>query len=125
MNALNIHDIKGLSAIPDLSFYLFIVFILLGTLILGTLIFFLFKYLKNRKHDEKKSLEILKNIDFTDAKKAAYLITKHGRVVVGHERDKKLLEDLLEDLSHYKYKKRVEPINDTCKHKFQIFMDAL
>lgn len=125
MNELKIHDIKALSAIPDLSFYIFVLLMFIGLLILSSLIFFLYKYIKNRKNSAKQSLDVLKNIDFSDAKKAAYLITKHGRVVANNEREQKLYEELEEELAHYKYKKEVHPIDENTKHKFQLFMDAL
>jgi len=121
-----LNDIKELEKIPDNSIFIFSFLIFLAILILTTLIFFLIKFFKNRKKSPRKIyFEILKNIDFSDSKKSAYVITKYSRLITTNEREKKLANELIEELEKYKYKKNIEKIDDTIKAKFLVFMDSL
>lgn len=121
-----LNDIKELEKIPDNSIFIFSFLIFLAILILTTLIFFLIKFFKNRKKSPRKIyFEILKNIDFSDSKKSAYVITKYSRLITTNEREKKLANELIEELEKYKYKKNIEKIDDTIKAKFLVFMDTL
>ena len=121
-----LNDIKELEKIPDNSIFIFSFLIFLAILILTTLIFFLIKFFKNRKKSPRKIyFEILKNIDFSDSKKSAYVITKYSRLITTNEREKKLANELIEVLEKYKYKKNVEKIDETIKAKFLVFMDSL
>lgn len=121
-----LNDIKELEKIPDNSIFIFSFLIFLAILILITLIFFLIKFFKNRKKSPRKIyFEILKNIDFSDSKKSAYVITKYSRLITTNEREKKLANELIEELEKYKYKKNIEKIDDTIKAKFLVFMDSL
>lgn len=121
-----LNDIKELEKIPDNSIFIFSFLIFLAILILTTLIFFLIKFFKDRKKSPRKIyFEILKNIDFSDSKKSAYVITKYSRLITTNEREKKLANELIEELEKYKYKKNVEKIDETIKAKFLVFMDSL
>lgn len=121
-----LNDIKELEKIHDNSIFIFSFLIFLAILILTTLIFFLIKFFKNRKKSPRKIyFEILKNIDFSDSKKSAYVITKYSRLITTNEREKKLANELIEELEKYKYKKNVEKIDETIKAKFLVFMDSL
>ena len=121
-----LHDIKPLVEIPDNSFFIFIILIFLGILILISIVFFIIKIVKNRKKsDRKKYFEILENIDFSESKQSAYIITKYTRLLARNEREKRLCEELIEELDNYKYKKEVEIIDNKIKAKFSNFMDVL
>lgn len=121
-----LHDIKELEKIPDNSIFIFSILLFLTILILLVITFFIIKIFKNRKKsDRKKYYELLKNIDFNDSKKSAYEITKYARLLANNEREKKLCEELIEELEKYKYKKNVDNINNTIKIKHSVFMDSL
>lgn len=121
-----LHDIKPLVEIPDNSFFIFIALITFGILLLISLIFFIIKQIKNRKKsDRKKYFEILENINFENPKQSAYTITKYTRLLARNEREKRLCEELIDELEKYKYKKDVETIDSTIKAKFSNFMDVL
>ena len=121
-----LHDIKELEKIPDNSIFIFSILLFLTILILLVITFFIIKFFKNRKKsDRKKYYELLKNIDFNDSKKSAYEITKYARLLANNEREKKLCEELIEELEKYKYKKNVDNINNTIKIKHSVFMDSL
>lgn len=126
MNNLEIHDIKGLTQIPDISFYLFLGLCALGITLLLILIFLLYKYFNNRKKNKRKEYyKILKELDLSDSKKAAYTISKYARLLVSSHREKKICSELIEELEAFKYKKDVEEINDEVKIIFGRFMDII
>ena len=121
-----LHDIKELEKIPDYSVFIFSILIFLGIIIVLTSIFLFLKYLKNKKISDRKTYyNILKNIDFSDSKKAAYTITKYSRLLASNDREKKLANELIEELEFFKYKKDVKKIDKMSKAKFLTFMEIL
>ena len=121
-----LHDIKELEKIPDYSIFIFSILIFLGIILVLTSIFLFIKYLKNKKTNDRKTYyNILKNIDFSDSKKAAYTITKYSRLLASNDREKKLANELIEDLEFFKYKKDVKNIDKMSKAKFLTFMEIL
>lgn len=124
MNELKINDIKELVKIPDFSFYLYISLWILSALILAILIFLLYKYFKNRTKQQRKNYyKNLKNVDLNKSKKAAYEITKYARLLAKSDREIKFLNELLEELEPFKYKKKVKPLSNEAKIIFDRFMD--
>lgn len=123
---LKLHDIKGLETIPDISFYIFILLIILAFAIVSIILFFIYRYFKNKKPNKRKEYyEILKTLDFTDPKECAYKITKYTRLLARNEREKKLCFELIEELDKYKYKKEVLPLDNHIKVNFDRFMDIV
>ncbi|RXK02940.1 hypothetical protein [Halarcobacter bivalviorum] len=123
---IKLHDIKQLVEIPDFSFYLYLLLLSVVILIIVLLIYLVYKLFKNRKKDERKTYyEILENIDFKQAKKSAYEITKYGKLLATSDREKKLIEELIEELEKYKYKKEVTSIDNEVKILFNRFMDSV
>ena len=125
MNELKIHDIKALSTIPDISFYIFLLIIVLAISVLGLLIYLLFKYFKSRSNEKKIIFKQLQNMPLNNAKQDAYIITKKGRKLISNDREEKLFEELIEELNQYKYKKNVQSMHKHTQEKFRRFMDAL
>ena len=124
---LNIHDIKPLVQIPDYSIYFYYTFIIIGILVSLFCIYLVYNYFYKRKNSQAKEYyKILKNIQFNNPKQDAYTITTYSRLLATDERSQKLLDELLESLQPYKYKKNV-PKNFTkeIKAKFTTFMDSL
>ncbi len=121
-----LHDIKELEKIPDNSIFLFSFLLFLIILIFTIIIFFIIKFFKNKKQNErKKYYKILQNISFKDSKQDSYLITKYSRLLIKSQRERKLCDELIEELEKFKYKKDVEKIDDKVKAKFSTFMDSL
>lgn len=124
---IDIHDIKPIVEIPDISIYLYycIVFLIItfGCIVL----FFIYKFFKPKKRsDEYKYYEILRNVDFKNTKKTAYDISKYGRLLAKDERQKRLILELVELLSIYKYKKETKSkMSNDIETKFQIFMESI
>ena len=121
-----LHDIKELENIPDNSIFIFSILIFAGIILIITIIFLFIKYFKNRKVSDRKTyFNILKNIDFDDSKKAAYIITKYSRLIANNDREKKLANELIEELEFFKYKKSVNKIDKLTKAKYSTFMEIL
>jgi hypothetical protein len=106
-----LHDIKPLVAIPDYSFYYFMALVIIGSLITVGLFFLLVKWLRRRKKFDvrKEHAKALQNIKLTDAKKAAYALSRYGATFANDsQRHQKIYQELLDELSRYKYKKEID-----------------
>jgi hypothetical protein len=126
MNELKLHDIKGLIEIPDYSLYLLLGLMLLVVILLFSILLYLYKWLRRKKVNiRKQSYTILTDMDFSNSKNAAYLITKHGRIIAKGQREKRLLENLIYDLEQYKYKKEILAINKKTQLLFEQFMESV
>jgi cellulose synthase/poly-beta-1,6-N-acetylglucosamine synthase-like glycosyltransferase len=126
MNELQLNDIKNLVQIPDYSIYFYYGLIMLIISIFIAIIYIIYNYLKNRKQNIRKIyFKKLKSVDFKNSKQSAYKITKYGYLLVKTHKEKQFLEDLIDQLDKYKYKKNVPIIDDNVKNSFHIFMDIL
>ncbi len=118
-----LRDIKPLVEIPDISLFLYwgIVIVCIVVIVVGTA-FVVYKLVKMRKRNIlKEYLNELYHIDFGDPKKAAYKITRYGRLLALDDRRKELFGQLENMLEKYKYKKNVEPIDRQTKSQFELF----
>ena len=124
---IKIHDIKPIVEIPDVSIYIYYSLIIIFILLLCIGIYFIYKFLKPKvKSHDLIWYEKLKNVDFTKSKDAAYKISKYGRLLAKDERQLHLVNELIEELSLYKYKKMIpNKFSKETKIKFNIFMDSL
>jgi len=122
-----LRDIKPLLEIPDSSYYLFLALILVGFVVLFVLLMFLFKkFWTNRKVNMKKVyLEALKNLDWSETKKSAYLATELGRKLATEERTEEIYNQLLPLLEAYKYKKEVPMIDDETLKQYNLLVHVL
>ncbi|WP_417326479.1 hypothetical protein [Halarcobacter sp.] len=126
MENIKIHDIKSLVEIPDFSIYIYILLISIAVFLVLLLLFLIYKIIKNRKKDFRKEyFKILEEIDFQDSKQCAYTITKYARLLAVSQREKKLAEELIDELEQYKYKKDVKEIDEDIKMLFSRFMDSV
>lgn len=124
--ALKIHDIKDIVKIPDNSIFIYFAMILLCFILVLSIIIFIIKYFKNKKVNKRKIyFNILKDIEFKEPKKDAYTITKYLRLVVIEDREKRLADDLINELEDYKYKKEVSSIKTDIKNKLTTLLDVL
>lgn len=126
MENIEIHDIKSLVEIPDFSIYIYILLISVAVFLVLLLLFLIYKIIKNRKKDFRKEYyKTLEEIDFKDSKQCAYTITKYTRLLAVSQREKKLAEELIDELEQYKYKKDLKEIDDDIKILFSRFMDSV
>ena len=117
------HDIKPLVEIPDYSFYLYLLFILVATTLAAVLVYLLIRLLSRKKENSRAQiLRRLRGLDMSDAKKVAYEITKYGRYIVTDESRARIYEDLVRKLTRYKYKKKVPPLDEDIKKEIRLFL---
>ncbi|BDY12567.1 hypothetical protein [Hydrogenimonas cancrithermarum] len=122
---LPIRDIKPLLPIPDVSFYLFVGFAGVGVLVLSAILIFVWKWWqKHRRIDPRIGwLRQLDSIDYGNPKKAAYVMTKYGRLLAEDKRRQEILEQLLPRLERYKYRKKVPPLDEETKRFMKLFIE--
>jgi hypothetical protein len=114
-----LRDIKPLLEIPDSSYYIYFGLVTLGLFVLLTLVLLVVKkFIVNRRESlAKRELKVLKEVDWSNAKKAAYTVTRLGRRLVNDKRSEEIYAQILPLLEEYKYKKEVPSVNDeTLKH---------
>ena len=124
---LEIHDIKPIVEIPDITIYIYYGLIVLAILFTLFIIYTIYKIFKAKKTSvEKEYFSTLQNINFENTKESSYLISKYGRLLATNEREKRLIDEIHHSLEVYKYKKDVpQTISTDIKTKFNIFMDSL
>ena len=122
---LPIRDIKPLLPIPDISIYLFLGLVIVGLLVTGAVIFFVWRWWQShRKTDPRiRWLEQLDKIDYKNPKKAAYVMTKYGRLLAEDKRRQEILEQLIPRLERYKYRKEVPPLDEETKRFMKLFIE--
>ncbi|MCJ8326923.1 MAG: hypothetical protein MJK08_07455 [Campylobacterales bacterium] len=124
---IKIHDIKDITTIPDYSLYILIFICLFVLFILIVLIFLFYKYYKNRSKVNKRKdyFRILENLDLTNTKESAYLISKYSFILCKSIREKKLMEEINEILEDYKYKKDVKKFPKEFIAKYELFLESI
>ncbi len=120
-----IHDIKPLMPIPDISLYIFSVLVAAGLLAAAVVAMFLWRlWRRGRKADPRIAwLRKLDSIDFSDAKRSAYIMTRYGRLLAEDKRRREILSQLLPRLERYKYKKEVPPLDEETKRFMKLFIE--
>ena len=118
-----IKDIKPMVQIPDHSLWLYWGVIALGVLILAGAVFLLIRWILAHRHVNraKEYLEALHRVDWSDPKKAAYTVTRYGRLLATDERRKELFSQLLPRLERYKYRKEVGPVDEETRRRFELY----
>jgi len=122
--AIPIHDIKPLIEIQEYSLYYFIVITVVVILLILGVSYLAFRWYKNRQkfNIRAEHYKLLKNVDFSDSKNAAYDITYYGATFKDDsQRHKRAYEDMLEKLEQYKYKKEVELFDSDTIHYIELF----
>ncbi len=117
-------DIKDFVHVSDNSLYIFLalcIFGLLSLVFVAYKIFYMYK--KRGKSQRQKAKEILEKLDFKDAKKSAYTISKYALFVAKDDMQKEFLSELNKELLKYKYQKNVPTFSQKDKEKFKTFMD--
>jgi len=128
MQDIPLHDIKGLVEVPDNSFILLmIIVVVLGLVIFSVLGVFIYKfYNKNRSLNLRKVyLQKIHEVNIQDAKTAAYEISLYGRLLAQSDREIEMLDSLDQRLQKYKYKKDVEKLDDDTLSYYQLFLEVV
>jgi len=122
-----LREIRDLEAIPDYSFWFFLALVAVVLLFAGSLAYMLWQnYSKKRKLKLRKEvLKRLRDIDFSDSKKAAYAITKYGRFLADEERSQKLFAQLLPRLEKYKFTPNPPPFDEEDIKYYDLFTESV
>lgn len=124
--SLKLHDIKDIVEIPDTSIFIFSLICFISLLLLLGIILLIIKFIKSKKVNERKvHFDTLKQIDFSNSKETAYIITKSIRFLAQNEREKNLGFEIIDELEDYKYKKDVKDIDNSLKIKLDRFLDVV
>ena len=123
-----LHDIKPLMEVPDSSFTLFMIVLLIVVVLLFGALYLLYRFIQSQKtvNYRKIHYQALKKIDFTDPKRAAYAITEHGRIFAeDSERLNETYVNLVSRLEVYKYQKVVAKIDDESRSYYKIYLGMI
>lgn len=122
-----LRDIRPIVEVPDISLYLLIGIVLLGVLLLSFLGWYAFRRFRKDKRASRRAtyLQKLKEVDLSDSKKAAYTITRYGRLVADDEQSRNLLAELVSLLEPYKYKKNVDDLSDEAIRSYHLFLGVV
>jgi heme/copper-type cytochrome/quinol oxidase subunit 2 len=125
---LDLRDIKPITEIPDTSLYLFILLVLIGLLVLGIIIYGLYRFYKSRNEVnlKKEYLKRLKQVDLTKSRSAAYEITKCAHYFAEHsEKHHQKANELIAQLSKYKYKRTVSAFDNETVSQYKLFVELI
>lgn len=125
MNGLP-NDIKGLVEVPDFSIY-YLIGIASTLLILLTMlgVYLYRRFNSAEKRERESNLETLNSIDWSDSRESAYLVTEIGRKVASTDRSRAILDEVIEMLEPFKYRKSVNDIPEEIKVKFHLFCQVV
>ncbi len=127
MNAIQgLKDIKDIVEVPDYSLYFLIA---ITGVILLSIAYPVYLYLTRIKKTELKTpreiaLQNLKNIDFSDVKKVAYTFSVDGFLFID-DKNRDEFEMIEKDLQQYKYRKKVNDLDEKLKERIVKFIKAL
>ena len=127
MNAIQgLKDIKDIVEVPDYSLYFLIA---ITGVILFSIAYLIYLYLTRIKKTEVKTpreiaLQNLKNIDFSDVKKVAYTFSVDGFLFID-DKNRDEFEMIEKDLQQYKYRKKVNDLDEKLKERIVKFIKAL
>ena len=126
-NSEELRDIKPLLEIPDMSYYIYIGFLIfIGFILLGVLFFLVKKFWLNRKKDIRKVyFEKLKAIDWDDAKESAYNVTYLGRKLCNEERSDEIYRQIIPMLEQYKYRKAVPKVDNETLKQYNLLVHVI
>lgn len=123
-----LEDIRGIRPIFEWGDYLWYLGALLGGVALLTvLLIILYRlfFAKNKADVRAERIKELETVDLSDAKHAAYTITRLVRQIAASEREQRMAEKLAAKLEHYKYAKSVPPLDEDAKAHYNIFLGMI
>jgi len=121
-----LHDIKPLVKVDDVTIYYFLIVFFIALIILSGITYITLKWYKNRKKEDirKKHLNIIKKIDLKKTKEAAYALTKYGATFKNDSpRHKEMYNNMINKLQSYKYKKEIKPFDKETISIIELFRE--
>jgi hypothetical protein len=122
-----LREIKPLLEIPDMSYYLYVGFLIfVGLIVLGVVFFLAKKFWLNRKKDMRRVyFKQLKEIDLNSPKESAYSITYLGRKLSIDDRSRDIYRGLVPMLEQYKYRREVPKMDDKTIQQYNLLVHVL
>ncbi|NEW60717.1 hypothetical protein GSY74_05425 [Sulfurovum sp. bin170] len=122
-----LRDIKPLLEIPDMSYYLYIGFLIfIGLILLGVIFFLARKFWLNRKKDMRKLyFKKLKEVNWESPKESAYAVTYLGRELSLDDRSKDIYRELVPMLESYKYRKEVPKVDSETLKQYNLLVHVI
>lgn len=123
-----LHDIKPLLEVQEYSLYYFLAASFIALILILGIIYLVYRYFKKRNafNVRKEYIKNLKNLDFSDTKKTAYLITFYGEIFKDDSpRHTEMYSNLTQRLESYKYKKDVENFDDETLGYIDLYKEML
>ncbi|SFV60382.1 hypothetical protein MNB_SV-12-355 [hydrothermal vent metagenome] len=122
-----LRDIKPLLEIPDISYYLYIGFLIfIGLILLGIIFFIVRKFWINRKKDMRKVyFEKLKEVNWDNSKESAYAVTYLGRELSIDDRSRDIYRELVLMLEPYKYRKEVPKVDSKTLKQYNLLVHVI
>lgn len=118
------NDIKPNLLVEDFSFYVFLATCFAVVFVILLSIYLMYKFVKNKKPTKAVvAKNILKNIDFSSSKTAAYTISKYGRFLLDTNEKAQIFKELEKELEAYKYKLEEMKFKDEHKALFNAFLE--
>ena len=127
MDPLKLHDIKTIVDIADDSIYYFYTLLGFTAVLLLIGIYFALRYfLREKEVDLQKGyLEKLNDIDLTNTKESAYLLTYYGNLLEKDSHQITSYETLIEFLDEHKYRKNVHTFSRLTRDKIDDFVSLM
>jgi hypothetical protein len=116
-------DISDIVTIPDNSLWHLITIIITGILLSIALFYYAKTIIKQRNAEYNTALNVLRNLDWTDAKTVAYCFTRYSKVITTEENSTQI-DEILQQLGEYKYKKAVAPLSQQTINNIKEVIDV-
>ncbi len=121
-----LHDIKPIVEVQEYSLYYLLGFSVLVVVVFLGIAYLVYKWLQKRDafNIRKEHMKLLKNLDLSDTKKAAYAITAYGATFKDDSpRHSEMYANLHERLERYKYKKEVDKLDKETLGYFELYKE--
>lgn len=123
-----LHDIKPIVNIQEYSLYYFIATVGLGLIVLGVVVYYLYKWYNKRNRFKLRvhHKELMDNIKLGDTKNAAYQITICAGTFKDDNPDiNQQYQTLIDNLEQYKYKKEVEEFDSDTVAQINLYRSMI
>ena len=123
-----LHDIKPLLEVHDQTYTMFVLLVAAAVVLLLGSLYLLWRFWRHRKRVNlrKETFKALESVEFGDSKQAAYAITRHGLLFAGDSpRCREAYDALVARLAPYKYRKRVDAIDEETVSYYQIYVGMI
>ena len=123
-----LHDIKPIVEVEEYSLYYLLGSIGLGLIVISVIVYFLYLWYQKRNayNQRKVHLKHINELDLSDTKNTAYLISMYGITFKNDSpRHEEMFENINQRLESYKYKKDVDAFDKETLGYIEVYKDML